>query len=530
MIQMNNFLDFINSDVEVKKTLLTSLPTKTKTNIKKYNETVDEFSKKYESYRDSVYKYIKAKTKSIKIKPTEKDNKEYIDKINTLQEVRKIFNPYNTFYEKMGFDELVYRISDYYVFNFDSVDKIIHEFIDKFELVGIKLTERDFNYTYYVNKYMKVFLNVRDGKDNADSLNKTFEEIYWVNPDIIGHIELNFRKLIRDNSKRFEDYVRKLRRDYSREYNVESYNDCIKQLEKAYEELYKESIEDASDIADKALKGEFDISQYLPTNKFRQSAYSSFISPEISPEDKDAMNKICITLNKLGANLKEYESYLEIVPMLDDFKEQYEKLATQKDVNHNEIKALANVIRKKEAELDRINKKVFKRADNRALKIESVSEAKKLYSLYKKYDDEYTKVQVASVLNINMTISEVLDLFYSFDYFKKETIQKVYQLTSYDDIIEKSRIFDEFAMNPTNIIARGLSIFEENNIPRIIANKYKLNNIQINEEDIVGDNISVLNSKIVLIERINKIENSGFTVEQIWFLVKTKNILNEEGK
>jgi len=527
---MNNFLDFINSDVEVKKTLLTSLPTKTKTNIKKFNETIDEFSKKYEAYRDSVYKYIKAKNKSIKIKPTKKDNKEYIDKINTLQEVRKVFNPYNTYYEKMGFDELVYRISDYYVFNFDSVDKIIDEFIDKFELVGIKLTERDFNYTYYVNKYMKVFLNVRAGKENADSLNKMFEEIYWVNPDIIGHIELNFRKLIRDNSRRFEDYVKRLRRDYSRQYNVESYSDCIRQLEKAYEELDRVSVEDIGDITDKALKGEFDITQYLPTNKFRQSAYSSFISPEISPDDKDAMNKICITLNKLGANLKEYSSYLEIAPMLNEFKTQYEKLATQKDVNYNEIKALNNAIRKKESELDRINRKVFKRADNRALKIESVSEAKKLYSLYKQYDDEYIKVHVSSVLNINMTISEVLDLFYSFDYFKKETIQNVYKLTSYDDIIEKSKVFDEFAMNPTNIIARGLSIFEENNIPRIIANKYKLNNIQINEEDIVGDNITVLNSKIVLIERINKIENSGFTVDQIWFLTKSQKILNEEGK
>ena len=527
---MNNFLDFINSDVEVKKTLLTSLPTKTKTNIKKFNETIDEFSKKYEKYRESVYKYIKAKNKSIKIKSSDKDNKKYIDKINTLQEVRKIFNPYNTYYEKMGFDELIYRISDYYVFNFDSVDKIIDEFIDKFELVGIKLTSNNFNYTYYVNKYMKVFLNVREGKENKENLNKIFEEIYWVNPDIISHIELNFRRLIRDNSKRFEDYVRRLAKDYSREYHIEGYRDCIKQLEAAYEELSKANEEDISSITDMALKGKFDISQYLPTNKFRQSAYSSFISPDISLDDKDTMNKICITLNKLGSNLKEYSEYLEIVPMLDEFKTQYEQFASQKDVNYNEIKALINVIRKKEAELDRINKKILRRDDNRALKIESVSEAKKLYSLYKKYDDEYIKVHIAEVLNPNMTISEVLDLYYSFDYYKKDTIQNVYKLSSYNEIIEKSNLFDNFAMNPTNIIARGLSIFEENNIPRIIANKYKLNSIQINEEDITKDNISTLNNKIALIERINKIENSGFKVEQIWFLNESQKILNEEGK
>ena len=527
---MNNFLDFINNDVEVKKTLLSSLPTKTKANIKKFNGTIDEFSNKYETYRKSVYKYINAKNKSIKIKASEKDTKEYIEKINALQEVRRVFNPYNTYYEKMGFDELIYHISNYYVFNFDSVDKIIHDFIDKFELAGIKLTERDFDYTYYVNKYMRVFLNVRENKADTDSLNKTFEEIYWVNPDLIGHIELNFRKLIRKYSKKFEDYVRKLRRDYEREYNVETYRDCIKKLEQAYADLIDAEEEDVPSITSKALKGEFDISQYLPTNKFRQSAYSSFISPDVSLEDKETMNRICITLDKLGANLKEYGEYLEIAPMLDEFKNQYEKLATQTTTNNTEMKALENVIKKQESELERLNRKIFKRDDNRSLKIDSVSRAKKLYSLYKKYDEEYIKSHVLQVLNINMTISEVLDLYYSFDYFKKMTIQSVYSLNLYNDIIEKSKLFDSFAMNPTNIIARGLSIFEENNIPRIIANKYKLNNIQINEEDIEGDNISALNSKIQLIDRINKIENSGVTVDQIWFLVKSQDILNKEGK
>lgn len=527
---MNNFLDFINSDIEVKTTLLSSLPTNTKTNIKKFNETIKEFSSKYEKYRDSVYKYIKAKNKSIKIKSSNKNTEEYINKINTLQEVRKVFNPYNTFYEKMGFDELIYRLSKYYVFNFDSVDKIINEFIDKFELVGIKLTERDFNYTYYVNKYMKVFLDVRENKENAESINKIFEEIYWVNPDIIAHIELNFRKLIRDNSRRFEDYIKRIRRDYSREHHIDTYRDCIKQLEDAYEALYKESVEDVSDIAKKALDGEFDISQYLPTNKFRQSAYSSFISPDVQLDNKEVMNKVCVTLNKLGANLKEYSEYLEIVPMLEEFKNKYSQQATVKDNKNSEIKALDNVIKKKERELDAINKKIFRKDDNRALKIESVSEAKKLYPLYKQYDDEHIKSHITQVLNPNMTISEVLDLYYSFDYYKKETIQNVYKLTSYNEIIEKSKLFDEFAMNPTNIIARGLSIFEENNIPRIIANKYKLNNIQINEEDIVDDNINTLNNKISLIERINKIENSNLTVDQIWFLVKAKEILKEEGE
>ena len=447
-----------------------------------------------------------------------------------LQEVKKAFNPYNTFYEKMGFDELIYRIRNYYVFNFDSIDKILDELLEKFQIAGIKLTEKDFDYTYFVHEYMKVFLCVKEGTATNADLSKTFEEIYWVNPDIIGHVEVNFRKLIRTNSGKFEEYVKKLRRDYAKEYGIKDYNDCVKKLEAAYEDLARANEEDVASIADKALKGEFDISQYLESNKFRQSAYDSFISPNVSKDDKEAMNKICGTLNKLGANLKEYSEYLGIVSMLDDFKTSYQQAAEQKAVNYNEIKVLETTIKKKEAELEKLNKKVFKNPEIRSLKIESISQAKQLYSLYRNFDEEYIKIKVAELLNINMTISEVLDLYYSFDYFKKQTIQNVYNLSSYNDIVEKSDIFDAFAMNPTNIIARGLSVFEDNNIPRIIANKYKLNNIQINEDEIVGDNISVLNSKISLIERINKIENSNVTVEQIWFLVQSNKILNQEGK
>ena len=43
---MNNFLDFILKDIETKTNILSALPTKTKTNKKKYNTTIDEFQKK----------------------------------------------------------------------------------------------------------------------------------------------------------------------------------------------------------------------------------------------------------------------------------------------------------------------------------------------------------------------------------------------------------------------------------------------------------------------------------------------------
>jgi len=520
---MRNFLDFVSNDVEVKKTLLSSLPIKTKTNIKKYNATIDEFIEKYTSYKDSVHQYINAKNNTLKIKGVNKDLSSYDEQIKNLERLKALFNPLNTSYEKMGFDELIYRISNYYVFNFDSIDSIINEFIDKFESVGINLKASDFNYTYYVNRYMAVFLEVRNNKKTLEDLNRTFEEVYWANPDIISHIEINFRKLINKNMKKFDSYINLLQKENAKKNNIKNYRDCVCKLTDLSLDRKKASEEDITDIINKAINKEFDISQYLESSKFRKSAYSSFISENVDINDDKYMGELCKSLTKLATNLEEYSGYLKIVPVINDFKKKYEKNTS----NVTDIKNIINTIKKEENELEKINKKIFRGNDSKLLKMESISKAKNLYDLYKKYDNEYFKSKIFKVLNANMSISDVLDLYYSFDYFKKLTIQKVYNLNTYDEVIEQSNIFDMFASNPTNLIVTGLAVFEENNIPRIIANKYKLNNISISEEDITSDNIPTLNNKISLITRIYKINLSSTTVEKIWFMVNAKKILEK---
>ena len=134
------------------------------------------------------------------------------------------------------------------------------------------------------------------------------------------------------------------------------------------------------------------------------------------------------------------------------------------------------------------------------------------------------------ILNDTLTISDVLNLYYSFDYFKKLTIQKVYNITDYDEIIKYSDNFDLFAMNPTNIIITGVPIFSSNNIAKTISNKYRLNSINISEDDLNEDNLKNLLNKILLILRVNKIEKSDTTIEKIWFIVQVEKIVAKEIK
>ena len=47
----------------------------------------------------------------------------------------------------------------------NEINKILNSFIDKFELIKINLNSDDFDYNYYVNKYMTAFLEVRNNKN-----------------------------------------------------------------------------------------------------------------------------------------------------------------------------------------------------------------------------------------------------------------------------------------------------------------------------------------------------------------------------
>ena len=75
---MNNFLEFINKDIEGKKENLEAMPTKTKTNKKKVNETINTYIKKYQDYKEKTYKYMTVKAASL----SKVESASNIDKIN----------------------------------------------------------------------------------------------------------------------------------------------------------------------------------------------------------------------------------------------------------------------------------------------------------------------------------------------------------------------------------------------------------------------------------------------------------------
>jgi len=537
---MNNFLDFINEDIEAKKLLLSSMPLNGKANQKKYNKKIDSMIESYEEYKENIKKYLVAKSNSFEYEKDNKDIQKLKEKYETLNHIREILNPNNTYFEKIGFDDLLFDMLNFSNFDFVQVNEIIGKFIDKFESVGIKLTEENFEYTYYVHEYMTSFLNARkNGK--YEILSTTFERIYWLNPDLINDIVLCFRRLIRKNERIFEDYISSESKRLLMLNKIRDYNDCKEQYKVAYDELMETKKESISQIVELFKEGTTKITNYFEDSKFVKNAFSSMTLKDFDMSDKTSLDKFYESLKKLDKNVDEYENYLRFKPLFDNFKKKYGKPETSETIVQN-IKKIESQIAEKENRLENINRIIFNKApigfsflkknspeaEIKKLKIESLKITKDIYELYKKLDDETFKKDVSNIFSDSMLISEVVRLYESFSYHRKLALKETLNLEEYKTVMEYSDDFEKFANNPDNVIINGIYAMEENNVAKNIMNKYRFENINITENDLEETNLSNLKNKIEFLLRIKSINESSLSVEKIWFIVSVDQITNEK--
>ena len=541
---MNNFLEFIDLDIEAKKTLLSTLPTNTKTNRKKYNSKIDEIEETYNYYKDSILKYLNAKSDSFMVKSEKKSTNELQDKFNEYKKMKFIMNPLNSFKEKLGFDNLLYDIHNYSNFNFNEINTIIQKLIDRFKMCGIELTKEDFKYTYYVYEYMDKFFQVNG---NYKKLNDTFENIYWFNPNIIEHIELNFKKLIKKHKKTFEEYILKEQKNILKEHDIKNYEEFSIKLNDVYNELYTYNKEDIHETINKALNGEIDINNYLEDSKFRHNLFDSITINKIDFTNDQEFMQLLSTLEKLKINLVEYSNYLKYVPIFKHFKEKYEKNTSLEKTNQ-ELKKVESKISDLEKKLDKINSKIFgnklleminvpdqvlnifKEKDDKLknLKINSLKITNELYDLYYKQEKLEFESKIISLKDESLlVISDIVKLYYSYNFFKKESFKEVFNLETYDEINKMCTEFDDFASTPTNIIINGINAFDDTNVAEVICNKFRLENINIEVGDLDEDLIVTLISKIEYLSRIYNLEHSKLTIEKLWFMVQVSKIMKK---
>jgi len=535
---MNSFLDFINADIESKKTFIQSLPTNNKTNQKKYNQKIDDILKSYNYYKDAVTKYINAKSESFKYKPSKPDIDKITKSLNEFKDMLFMFNDNNSYKEKLKLDTAIYDLHTYSEYTFEDINLFIRDLLDKFKKAGVILKSEDFQLTSYVNKYMKVYFESKNGFDN---LSKIFEEIYWLNHDIIKHIELNFIILIEKYKKNFDNYIINEKKKILDSMKVKS----SEELHLKYEEIYKKYSEcldeDIADIVEKAKNNDIDINNYFEDSKFRISTFAELTINEVDFGDNSSIEKLLSVLERLKQNTLEYKSYLKFLPLFNYFKDKYSKMKTSADIE-NGIKKLEKDISVLYAKINRLNgnssspiQKAMSFINKKEVVSSNESSDEVLALVNKLYDLYISKNKLSfekyiSRLHTKGTIfaSDIMSLLYSFNYFKIEIFKEIFETENSEQLSQLCDEFDDFASNPTNIITKGINVSEDVDMATIISDRYRMENINLLPEDLDEDSLDALINKIDFIKRIYKIENSTLSVEKIWFIVQNLKIINSK--
>ena len=535
---MNSFLDFINADIESKKTFIQSLPTNNKTNQKKYNQKIDDILKSYNYYKDAVTKYINAKSESFKYKPSKPDIDKITNTLNEFKDMLFIFNENNSYNEKLKLDATIYNLHTYSEYTFEDINLFIRDLLDKFKKAGVILKSEDFQLTSYVNKYMKAYF---ESKNSFDNLSKVFEEIYWFNHDIIKHIELNFIILIEKYKKNFDNYIIGEKKKILDSMKVKSKDELYLKYEEVYQKYNECLDEDIADIVEKAKNNEIDINNYFEDSKFRTNTFAELTVNEVNYGDSSSVEKLLSVLEKLKQNTVEYKNYLKFLPLFNYFKDKYSKMKTSSDID-NDIKRIEKDVNALCAKINKLNGNIsnpIQKAMSLISKKENVSSsesndevltlANKLYDLYVNKNKLCFEKYISKLHAKGMIfVSDVMSLFYSFSYFKVEIFKEIFETENSEQLSQLCDEFDDFASNPTNIITKGINISEDLDMATIISDRYRMENINLLPEDLDEDNLDALINKIEFVKRIYKIENSTLSVEKIWFIVQNLKIINSK--
>ena len=536
---MNNFLDFIKKDIELKKEELSLMPLKSKKGQKAYNDKINQIADTYTHYKHNLVKYFKQKIKKMEIKDSK--DRELIEKIKNEIEIleydMKYFNIENTHYEKSDLDINIYILEHFDEFNFKFLMKNIEVLLYKFDEVGVQITKDDFFYNVYVCKYMEEFIKVSNTDKKYESLLSLFEQYYWIDSNLIYNIALNFRELINKYKRFFMKKIDVTRLEIVNKYDVSSFKDCEEELLKRFVKLHELTKETIVDVIDKSKLGEIDIKNYLGVSKVKNEIIAELTINPIDLENENEQKKFYKNIYKLKRDLQQYIDYNQFLAVINVLKKDYNDYVKEPSEAYD-AKKLEDLEKKKivkEKLLKRYKNELltsnilFKKKNNvieKRILQTNVQVNKELKDIYHQINIEKMKTDFINKINGATTMNDILFYCYSQENYKKSCLKRAYPEISYKELLKKIKEFDYFAIDPTLALIDNIPFLREYNLEKVIANKHKLNNINLDEEAL-KDAEGVL-YKVDFLLREKLITESDINAEDIDFITKISNIILKE--
>ena len=517
--------DKIIADIDVSKEILSTMPKNNEKNRNKRKEYINETEEKYGEYKKEILEILSKRYNdqvNIEVNP-EISNLE--KRLKTIEDVIFLLNDEQTSYERMGLDKNIYKLEKYYKENFENVNEQISQCLRKFEIVGIKLNKEDFNYSTYVTEYMNTFFSEYEHqKVNTDILKTKFEEIYWKCPDIIIHIELNFRNIYLEKKGTIDKYFEREKAEILKKWEKSPID-----IKKTYMDLKQQKIE--KEQIDKKLLIDKFINGKLNTKNFTDDKFSKNVQkvlPDSVFEKIYTDNEIAENINKFLNSLYEYRNYMEFKFIVEDVKKYYN--------NKEQYKKSCVEIRKKidaeEKKLAKNNKSagvffIFKSKKDNGTN-NSTQLIKDIEDLYKQLDLNTFYEKVATKINEASTIQDVLNLAVEYYEYMISCMIKNQEDISQEEMDLKIEELKEFLNNPYNTIINNIGFLEEKDVVLIIKDRYKLLDFMIEKDDLDINNLDSLISTIEDIQMNINLYKSGINIKDIEQMQKIQKIINSK--
>lgn len=511
--------DSLITEIDALKEVLSVMPRNNIKNLKEVEKKIESIAAEYSIMQQDAKKELDKRYNQINSVSTNIKLDEIKEILNYYEEKLPLLNKINSPYEKLGLDKLLYNLSKFYKENFDKVNEYIDLIIKKFTLVGVNLTKDDFYYSSHTKEYMEVFL--ASYTSDREKLKDKFDSIYWKCPEIINHICLNFKSLYFKNEKRFIGYVNELK------------NTFLKQAAKKEEDIikyYQDLRIEYDDIQRKDLRRIFDLflNKELSIKDFTLDKNNKNLESFTTSKNSEIYEYIL----KLSYSLEEFKNYSNLEYIYLDVKELYKNKEKSKDLLKKKFKEIS----KKEQELGKLNKKVNKSLNKKPLffkrkqaetKIDKINvglnnKINELKDLYDTLDNDIFISKISEYLTDNSSIYDCFYLAFSYYDYLVEVIKKN-NIEKEEDMKEEIKKLDVLLKYPYNTIINNISIIEEKNLKMIISDKYKLMNINIEQDDLDVSNIDNLITIVSNILLFKEIEDSKTTTEEISFLCNYKD-------
>ncbi len=496
-----NCLKEVNEQVVAGKEILATFPRNNAKNIKACIKQIQEYKQKFTQVQEALIQEMKKRVSELEAIKKGDEVIELEETVENKEKMLHLINGFQTSYEKMNLDKILFNLNVFYRKNLEVVNKAILKAIEKFKEVGIVLMPQDFTYSKYANEYITVFFQeMEKGDINSNRVKSKFEEIYWKCPDIIIHIRLNMFYLYTKNEKNIDKYYERKQEEVLQKFtDGQILNEYIDVKEK----LLKAEDTDKYNVINAFYTGKLNTKDY--TEALLKTSYEKFIpKTALSQIDENKKQEINENLCKLLNSLYEYKNYLKFKFIIDDIRKKY----AEKEQNKNIYAQTQKDIATKESKLMKLNNKIngggiFKKP-NEKLTTEANNLILEIKKLYIELDRNKIKDKIYNEIHENSTILDALKLASSYYTYLYYCIQDNIKDISEEEIEQLIKELKEFVNWPYYTILDNITVLQEKDISIIIKDRYQLLKINITKEDLEQDNIDTV---IAVLEKIKMNEN-----------------------